>query len=104
MNRSSLQRTTLVAGIVTGVVGLLLLLFPHQVLDGAYQDAGITNTGYHVLASLVSAVASLCVPFSAALVGAFLIMRHAGLVRNGGFVRKGGSARIDGAQDGREIR
>lgn len=77
MNRPSLQKKTLVAGVLVGVVGFVLLLSPYPLLDAVYQDARVPNTLYHSWAALVSAVTSFCLPFGAVLVGASLVMRHA---------------------------
>lgn len=77
MASSNLAKKTLVAGIVVGAVGLAGIMLSAQLIGGLYDNADIPNAGYQFLSALISAVLSFCLPFSAALIAASLVMRHA---------------------------
>jgi hypothetical protein len=74
--RSNLAKKTLVAGIVVGVVGLVGMLLTAQLVDGLYNNADLPNAGFYFLNAVISAILSFCLPFSAALIAASLVMKH----------------------------
>ncbi len=74
---SSLYRRTLRAGIIVGVVGLLAMLLTNLFM----QNVGATtfngeNAFFVVLTQLYLLAPLACLPFSAALISAALVMRH----------------------------
>lgn len=82
MASTQLARRTLVAGIAVGVVGLLGMLLTAQILNGLYNNASLPNEGYYLLNTAISGLISFCLPFSAALIAASLVMRHAESLTN----------------------
>lgn len=76
MTASTLTRKTLVAGISLGVAGLVVALFGTTWLVGLYENASFTTTTLSVLNALINVVTSFCLPLSAALIAASLVMRH----------------------------
>ena len=81
MASTKLARRTLWAGILVGIAGLMGMLFTPQLLEPFYQDARIANGIYYSLAGVFSSLLAYTLPLSAALIGAFLIMRHGELRR-----------------------
>lgn len=77
MATADLAKKTLVAGIVIGVVGLVGMLLTAQLLNSLYNNASLPNDGFYFLNTAISALISFCLPFSAALIAASLVMRHA---------------------------
>ena len=77
MALSTVARRTLLAGIIVGTAGLICTLFSPQLLQPLYGDPRIVNDAYYLLAAAFSALVSYALPLSAALIGAFLVMRHA---------------------------
>jgi hypothetical protein len=74
---SSMSRRTLRAGIIVGVVGLLAMLFTNLFM----QNVGATtfngdNAFFVVLTQMYLLAPLACLPFSAALISAALVMRH----------------------------
>lgn len=74
---SSMYRRTLRAGIIVGVVGLLAMLFTNLFM----QNFGATtfngeNAFFVVLTQIYLLAPLACLPFSAALISAALVMRH----------------------------
>ncbi|MFC3300283.1 hypothetical protein FJV46_07325 [Arthrobacter agilis] len=76
MNASTLTRKTLRAGILVGLVGLAVMIATGPWLNGLYQNGSIQPGTLMLLSSLISAIGSFCLPFSAALIAASLVMRH----------------------------
>lgn len=75
--RTNLAKKTLSAGILVGAVGLVAMLLTTPLVSGLYNNSELPNDGFYFLSSLLSAVISFCLPFSAALIAASLVMRHA---------------------------
>lgn len=76
MTTSNMAKKTLIAGIVVGVVGLVGVLFGTQIITGLHDNPALPNDGYYFLSAVISAVVSFCLPLSAALIAASLVMRH----------------------------
>lgn len=76
MTASTLTRKTLLAGIIVGGAGLLLALFGSTWLMGLYDNPSFTNTTLTFLNALIAVIMSFCLPLSAALIAASLVMRH----------------------------
>jgi hypothetical protein len=77
MAPSTVARRTLLAGIIVGAAGLICTLFSSQLLQRLYGDPRIVDDAYYLLAAAFSSLVSYALPLSAALIGAFLVMRHA---------------------------
>ncbi len=77
MMASNLAGMTLVAGIIIGVVGLAGMLLGSQLVGGLHSNPDLSNAGYYFLNTVISVIISFCLPFSAALIAASLVMRHA---------------------------
>jgi hypothetical protein len=72
-----MSRRTLRAGIIVGVVGLVAMLFTNLFM----QNVGATtfngdNAFFVVLTQMYLLAPLACLPFSAALISAALVMRH----------------------------
>lgn len=83
MTRTNMAKKTLSAGILVGVVGLVAMLLATPLVNGLYRNSELLNDGFYFLNSLLSAVISFCLPFSAALIAASLVMRHAEAISDG---------------------
>lgn len=77
MTASSMAKKTCIAGIVVGVLGLVGVLFGTQFINGLHENPSLPNEGFYLLSAAISTVVSFCLPFSAALIAASLVMRHA---------------------------
>ncbi|UKA73450.1 hypothetical protein [Arthrobacter sp. FW306-06-A] len=78
--KSLLYRRTLWAGIIVGVVGLLIMLFSNMFMQsiGTYTFNG-ANGFFYALTQLYVLAAQGCLPFSAGLISAALVMRYLAL-------------------------
>jgi Na+-driven multidrug efflux pump len=76
MTTSNMAKKTLTAGIIVGAVGLIGVLFGTQIITSLYDNPSLLNDGYYFLNAAISAVISFCLPLSAALIAASLVMRH----------------------------
>lgn len=74
---SSMYKRTLRAGITVGLVGILIMLFPNVFMQtiGTVTYNG-TNGFFFALTHIYLLAPVACIPFSAALVSAALVMRH----------------------------
>jgi len=79
--KSMLYQRTLWAGIILGAVGLLILLFSNTFMQtvGTYTLNG-SNGFFFALTQIYVLAAQGCLPFSAALISAALVMRYLALV------------------------
>lgn len=72
-----MYRRTLRAGIIVGVAGILIMLFTNMFMQNigtlTYNGA---NVFFYALTQIYLLVPVACMPFSAALVSAALVMRH----------------------------
>jgi energy-converting hydrogenase Eha subunit G len=73
----SLYRPTLRAGIIVGVIGALAMIFSNLFLQnfGVVSFSG-TNAFFVALTQVYLLATVACIPFSAALISAALVMRH----------------------------
>lgn len=74
---SSMYKRTLRAGIIVGLVGILIMLFSNVFMQtiGTVTYNG-TNGFFFALTQIYLLAPVACIPFSAALVSAALVMRH----------------------------
>ncbi len=72
-----MYQRTLRAGIIVGVVGILIMLFTNMFMQniGTLTYSGV-NGFFYALTQIYLLVPVACMPFSAALVSAALVMRH----------------------------
>ncbi|MBT2537487.1 hypothetical protein [Arthrobacter sp. ISL-69] len=75
--KSMLYRRTLWAGIIVGVIGLSIMLFSNVFMQsiGTYTFNG-ANGFFYALTHIYLLAAQACMPFSAALIAAALVMRY----------------------------
>ena len=78
--KSMLYQRTLWAGIIVGVVGLLIMLFSNMFTQtvGTYTFNG-ANGFFFALTQIYVLAAQGCLPFSAGLISAALVMRYLAL-------------------------
>ena len=74
---SSMYKRTLRAGIIVGLVGIFIMLFSNMFMQtiGAVTYNG-RNGFFFALTQIYLLAPVACIPFSAALVSAALVMRH----------------------------
>ena len=74
---SSMYKRTLRAGIIVGLAGILIMLFSNAFMQtiGTVTYNG-TNGFFFALTHIYLLAPVACIPFSAALVSAALVMRH----------------------------
>jgi hypothetical protein len=83
MTTSSMAKKTLIAGVVSGVVGLVAILLGGQIMAGLHGNPSLSDAGFYFLNAVISAGVSFCLPFSAALIAASLVMRHHQILLSG---------------------
>ncbi|MGN8130042.1 hypothetical protein [Paenarthrobacter sp. 22069] len=78
--KSTLYRRTLWAGVVLGAIGLLILLFANTFMQTlGTQTFNGSNGFFFALTQVYVLAAQGCLPFSAALISAALVMRYLAL-------------------------
>jgi len=75
--KSRVYQRTLWTGIIVGVIGLSIILFSNVFMQsiGTYTFNG-ANGFFYALTQIYLLAAQGCLPFSAALIGAALVMRY----------------------------
>ena len=76
MTTTDMARKTLIAGIIVGAAGILGTLLSGLIFSGLYNEPTMNSDWFFLFNSLISLLISVCLPFSAALVAASLVMRH----------------------------
>jgi hypothetical protein len=71
----SMYRRTLRAGLILGVIGVVTIISASQ-LQMIVMDSGVSQVLLPVFAAIYQLAGVGCLPFSAALVSASLVMRH----------------------------
>ena len=75
--KSLLYRRTLLAGIIVGLIGILIMLFSNVFMQNIGTMAFTGSNGFfYALTQIYMIAPVVCMPFSAALVSAAIVMRY----------------------------